>query len=261
MAKTLSITTSDEDFDATVGALAWCGNLYIPDSSPKPADKQELAIAFLLMWLGERRVEAAKAQFAASVEDQKLKLAEQIATFIQFAKQNPDLRFRIARFGCEPGAYTDSDMAPLFKAAPSTCVLPALWRRALGTLTTAQVLIFDPMIRLQNADWLAHLKQYLTVNMPLWGVAKCEFLSIGGARRVSAVAKAAHSFDFKHREIRANPHYYGKEAELASEMLAVWHATHMLSITDVNQTALPSYMRLATHAIKNGLVVDDFTLR
>ena len=188
-------------------------------------------------------------------------LAEQIATFIQFAKQNPDLRFRIARFGCEPGAYTDSDMAPLFKAAPSTCVLPALWRRALGTLTTAQVLIFDPMIRLQNADWLAHLKQYLTVNMPLWGVAKCEFLSIGGARRVSAVAKAAHSFDFKHREIRANPHYYGKEAELASEMLAVWHATHMLSITDVNQTALPSYMRLATHAIKNGLVVDDFTLR
>ena len=78
MAKTLSITTSDEDFAATVDALAWCGNLYIPDSQPKPADKQELAIAFLLQWLGERRVEAAKAQFAASVEEQKIKLAEQI---------------------------------------------------------------------------------------------------------------------------------------------------------------------------------------
>ena len=79
MAKTLSITTSDEDFAATVDALAWCGNLYIPDSQPKPADKQELAIAFLLQWLGERRVEAAKALFAESVAQQKAKLDEQVA--------------------------------------------------------------------------------------------------------------------------------------------------------------------------------------
>ena len=87
MAKTLAITTSDEDFTQTVEALAWCGNLYIPDSQPKPADKQELAIAFLLQWLGERRIEAAKALFAASVEEQKSKLAEQVAASNTNAKE------------------------------------------------------------------------------------------------------------------------------------------------------------------------------
>ena len=188
-------------------------------------------------------------------------LTRHIADFIQFARQHPELRFRIARFACEPGLHSDQDIAPLFRAAPTNCKLPALWRRELGLSRTARVLVYDPLIRLKNAEWREYLQQYLTINMPLWEATQCELLSVGSKRRVSAVAQAASILNVKHREINANPAYYGKEYEVASEILAVWHATHMMSITDANQTALPSHFRLVHFAHRNGLSVDDMTLR
>lgn len=48
--------------------------------------------------------------------------------FITYAKEHPELSFFITRIGCGLAGYTDTDIAPMFKNAPSNCELPLLWR-------------------------------------------------------------------------------------------------------------------------------------
>lgn len=184
-------------------------------------------------------------------------LSEHVATFLEFAKSHPATTFRVARFGCEKGAYLDRDMAPLFRNAPPNCGLPALWQREIGRLDTVNIIISDPMIRLANAEWRTHLKAYLAVNLPLWGTEKYELLSIANARGVSAIPQTAKEFGCKHREIKANKAYYKEHTEQASEMLTVWHATHLINITDPDQTTLPGHVRIWISAMRDGLFVDD----
>lgn len=187
-------------------------------------------------------------------------IAEQVNQFVKHARANPDQQFRVSRIGCERDGYRDSDIAPLFRAAPPNCALPAIWRRELGIADTARVLVFDPLIRLANAQWREQLKHFLGLNMPLWGAAKCELLSVGSSRGVSAAGATAKLLRVPHREIRANAEYYGSNVDAASELLAVWHATHMVNITNPNQTALPSHTRILQTAIRDGVFVDDLDI-
>lgn len=50
-----------------------------------------------------------------------------VESFIKFAKLNPDMMFEVTRVGCGLG-YEDKEIAPLFKDAPTNCILPAGWR-------------------------------------------------------------------------------------------------------------------------------------
>ena len=47
--------------------------------------------------------------------------------FINFAKLNKRIQFQVTRIGCGLAGYKDTDIAPLFKNAPSNCVLPEEW--------------------------------------------------------------------------------------------------------------------------------------
>ncbi len=49
--------------------------------------------------------------------------------FIEFAKEHPDLTFLVTRIGCGIAGFTDSEIAPLFKAAHDVenIVLPPGW--------------------------------------------------------------------------------------------------------------------------------------
>ena len=47
--------------------------------------------------------------------------------FIEFASMRPDLQFNVTRIGCGLAGYQDKDIAPMFKDAPSNCVLPESW--------------------------------------------------------------------------------------------------------------------------------------
>lgn len=180
--------------------------------------------------------------------------------FLKYARANPNLQFRVARFGCEPQGYRDSEIAPLFRNAPVNCVLPAVWQRALGRLELARVLVFDPLARLGAAEWRTVLARYLALNLPLWGVKGCELLSIGGPRDATATATVARELGYRHRVITADADYYGAQTDLASEMHAIWHATHLVSITDPDQTAVPSHVRIYTFATRDGLMVDDLNV-
>jgi hypothetical protein len=48
--------------------------------------------------------------------------------FIKYAFRNRELQFNVTRIGCGLAGYSDAQIAPMFKYAPSNCVLPKGWR-------------------------------------------------------------------------------------------------------------------------------------
>ncbi len=58
-------------------------------------------------------------------------IARYAQAFLRFATTHRELRFRVTRIGCGPGAYADDEIAPLFAQAPAHCHLPPEWRRYL----------------------------------------------------------------------------------------------------------------------------------
>lgn len=55
-------------------------------------------------------------------------IAEHVARFIEYAREHPELTFQVTRVGCGLAGYTDEQMAPLFRGAPSNCELPDSWQ-------------------------------------------------------------------------------------------------------------------------------------
>jgi len=183
-----------------------------------------------------------------------------LTAFFSFAADHPEQRFRISRFGCEKDGFSDADMARLWRNAPPNCVLPAVWQRELNGPELARILIFDPLVRLKSAAWRRILKRYLMVNLPLWGATRCEFLSSGGPRDSRCTVDAARELGYPHREVRADRLHYKEQCDVVSDMFAIWSATHLLSITDPDQTSVPSHVRMLNYAMRDGLFVDDLSM-
>jgi hypothetical protein len=51
-------------------------------------------------------------------------IAFYVQEFIQYARDNPDLHFRIVAIGCGLAGYTPAQIGPLFRDAPENCILP-----------------------------------------------------------------------------------------------------------------------------------------
>lgn len=47
--------------------------------------------------------------------------------FIDYAKENPQLQFKVTKIGCGLAGFKESEIAPLFKDAPNNCSLPDGW--------------------------------------------------------------------------------------------------------------------------------------
>lgn len=54
-----------------------------------------------------------------------------VENFKSFACSNPDKTFNVTAIGCGLAGYTPSDIAPLFKTAPSNCILPEEFKEVL----------------------------------------------------------------------------------------------------------------------------------
>lgn len=201
--------------------------------------------------------------YAIPYRDRALKLmpladiAAHVERFKAYANEHRGLILQVARFACEKGAYTDVDIAALFRDMPPNVLLPALWQRLLDPQKPARIMIYDPAGRLLAAEWQALLGRYLAVNLPLWGASTAELISAGAARNVVATDAAARHLGLKHRVVGENPAYYGAQSPMAAEMKAVWLATHLLSITDPDQTAQPAHVRVLSYATRGGLSCDD----
>lgn len=48
--------------------------------------------------------------------------------FIRFATDNPTFEFFVTRIGCGLAGYTDAEISPMFRGAPSNCELPKEWK-------------------------------------------------------------------------------------------------------------------------------------
>jgi len=55
-------------------------------------------------------------------------IAGYVAVFLDYARAHADLTFEVWRLGCGRAGYTDVQIAPMFKGAPSNCELPRGWR-------------------------------------------------------------------------------------------------------------------------------------
>ncbi len=52
----------------------------------------------------------------------------EVAAFLDFAQERPDLRFFVTAIGCGIAGYTPEEISPLFADTPPNCLLPAGWR-------------------------------------------------------------------------------------------------------------------------------------
>ncbi|MCA1557665.1 MAG: hypothetical protein LC731_03890 [Acidobacteria bacterium] len=65
-----------------------------------------------------------------------------VRQFIEFAKEHPEMTFKVTRVGCGMAGYSDKQMAPLFLRVPKNCQLPDEWKPLLSKSsedTTLQV--------------------------------------------------------------------------------------------------------------------------
>ena len=56
-------------------------------------------------------------------------MVEQVARFIEFAKEHPELKFLVTEIGCGIAGYTPEEVAPLFKDVPENVVLPRAFQK------------------------------------------------------------------------------------------------------------------------------------
>ena len=184
-------------------------------------------------------------------------ISNYVKPFFQHAQSKPQDSYQIARFGSEPGAHGDADMARLFALVPDNCQLPGLWLRVLDPRHVVRLLVFDPGAHLKDGAWQDQLSRYLSLNAPLWNASSVEMVSVGGARAIVANDAAAKRLGLKHRIFGLNEARFGREAQTAAEARAVWYSTHFLSICDFEQTAQPQQIRMTGTATRGGLTVDQ----
>lgn len=51
-------------------------------------------------------------------------IASEVARFLSFARENPELRFLVTAIGCGIAGYTPEQIAPMFRDPPDNVVLP-----------------------------------------------------------------------------------------------------------------------------------------
>ncbi len=56
-------------------------------------------------------------------------ISQYVKEFLTYARQHPELDFLVTRIGCGLAGYTDTQIAPMFTAAPDNCRLPDGWRQ------------------------------------------------------------------------------------------------------------------------------------
>ena len=76
--------------------------------------------------------------YALPTKDQNLKvlsleeISKNIQKFLMMAESNPHKTFFVTRIGCGLAGYKDSQIAPMFKHAPTNCILPYEWKEYHG---------------------------------------------------------------------------------------------------------------------------------
>lgn len=72
--------------------------------------------------------------YALPTKDEKLdplilgKIEENVTEFLDYARDHPNVVFKVTKVGCGLAGYKESDIKPFFSGAPLNCDLPEGWR-------------------------------------------------------------------------------------------------------------------------------------
>lgn len=75
--------------------------------------------------------------YAIPTKDRQLRVLDlqtiftYVQEFIEYAKEHPHLTFQITNIGCGLVGYSPNDIAPMFRNAPSNCVMSKMFRSVL----------------------------------------------------------------------------------------------------------------------------------
>lgn len=178
--------------------------------------------------------------------------------FVDHARANPQSDFRVARFGCGTGQHSEGAMAELFRLVPANVALCGLWQRELDAWRGPRILISDPTDALRAQDAQRKMRHLLEDHIA--ATERGEIVSIDGVSNLRMDEVLAHVLEFEHRIVRADLARYGVHAQMASEVEAVWLATHLVGVTTSLRRTQPMQVRLVALASREGLQVSDLSV-
>lgn len=155
------------------------------------------------------------------------RIAGHVATFLAFARANPDIGFDVTRIGCGLAGYGDEAIAPLFFQATANCRLPWCWERLRNPAAPPRVIIAGSRgIEAEQfpASAIARL---------LSGFEVRPVIVSGGAQGVDRFGERyaiAHGLAFL--RIRADWERYGKAAGFIRNQHMSFLASHLIAIWD-----------------------------
>lgn len=59
-------------------------------------------------------------------------ISEYVDLFLEYARKNPNLTFKVTQIGCGLAGYDPCDIAPMFIGAPDNCYFDTEWYGFLG---------------------------------------------------------------------------------------------------------------------------------
>lgn len=207
---------------------------------------------------------AAGASYAIPYRSSKLELLpvdvieRYTRLFIEHAQAHPETDFRVSRFGSGTGQHADAEMAELFRPIPPHVTLCGLWQRELEPWRGPRILISDPTDALRDQDTQRRMRHLLEDQIT--AAEAGEIVSIDGLSNLRMDEALAQVLEFDHRIVRADPERYGVHARMASEVEAVWLATHLVGVTTSLRRTQPMQIRLVALASREGLQISDLSV-
>jgi hypothetical protein len=178
--------------------------------------------------------------------------------FVEHARANPQTDFRVARFGSGTGQHAEGVMAALFRCVPANVALCGLWQRELDAWRGPRILISDPTDALRAQDAQRKLRRLLEDRIA--ATAAGEIVSIDGVSNLRMDEALAQVLEFEHHIVRADVARYGVHAQMASEVEAIWLATHLVGITTALRRTQPMQIRLVALASREGLQISELSV-
>lgn len=178
--------------------------------------------------------------------------------FVEHARAQPQVDFRVLRFGCGTGQHADAAMAELFRRVPSNVALCGLWQRVLEAWRGPRIIISDPTDAMRGQDAQRKMRHLLEDRIA--ATERGEIVSIEGVSNLRMDEALARVLEFEHRIVRPDLARYGVHAQMAGEIEGVWLATHLVSVTTSLRRTQPMQIRLVALASREGLHISDLNV-
>ena len=157
-------------------------------------------------------------------------VALHVATFLDYARQCPDLTFQVARIGCGLAGFADEQIAPLFSEAPANCLLPGVWLRQRDP-EVARVIVAGSR-SITNRDLVFSKIESFTKR--LWQFSGFEIVSGLASGPDSLAIEWAEWAGFAGSVVRFPAEWdrYGRSAGMIRNQQMSWYATHLIAFWD-----------------------------